>query len=74
MTGLVLELQADALNRGVSCADLLRKALVVSRKLCVEKIEEWLKHELNGYHMDDENIPKYREVQGQIKAWNPYHG
>ncbi len=74
MAGLVLELQADALNRDVSCADLLRKALVVSRKLCVGKIEEWLKHELNGYSLDDENIPEYREVQGQIKVWNPFNG
>jgi hypothetical protein len=27
----------------------------------------------NGYGPDDE-IPSYREIHGQIKVWNPYHG
>ncbi len=74
MLGLVLELQADAMNRDVRCSDLLRKALVVSRKLAVEKIEGWLRHELNGYPLDDDEVPDYREIHGQIKVWNPYHG
>lgn len=74
MPGLVLELQADALNRGVSCADLLRKALVLSRKLGVAEIEEWLRRELNGYPLNDDEVPVYRQVHGQIKVWNPYHG
>lgn len=72
--GLVLELQSDALNKGVSCADLLRKALVASRKLGVREIEEWLRRELNGYPLDDDEVPAYREVHGRIKVWNPYHG
>lgn len=74
MPGLVLELQADALNKGVSCADLLRKALVVSSKLGVGEIEEWLRRELNGYPFEDDEVPEYRQVHGQIKVWNPYHG
>ena len=74
MPGLVLELQSDALNRNVSCSDLLRKALVVSRKLGVGEVETWLRHELNGYPQNDNAIPNYRKIHGLIKVWNPYHG
>lgn len=74
MPGLVLELQSDALNKAVTCADLLRKALAVSRKLGVAEIEEWLRRELNGYPLDDDEVPTYREVHGQIRVWNSYHG
>lgn len=74
MSGLVLELQSDALNKDVRCSDLLRKALVVSLKLGVEAIEGWLRHELNGYPLYDDEVPDYREIHGLIKAWNPYHG
>lgn len=73
MTGLVLELQAEALNRDTPVSDLLRKALVVSRKLGVQEVDEWLSHELRGYAVDA-GVPPYREVHGQIKVWNPYHG
>jgi len=72
-TGLVFELQADALNRSIPVSDLLRKALVVSKKLGVRHIENWLNHELNGYDATSE-IPPYREIHGQIKVQNPYHG
>ena len=73
MSGLVLELQQDALNKDVHVSELLRKALVVSKKLGVTQIEEWLNKELNGYGMQD-TIPQYREIRGAIKVWNPYHG
>lgn len=75
MSSLVLELQADAMNREVSCSDLLRKALVVSRKLEVDSIENWLYQELNGYSdPSGDEIPDYRTMRGQVKALNPYHG
>lgn len=74
MFGLVLELRGDALNDEVSCATLLRKALAVSIKLNISEIEEWLRHEVGGYPIDVENVPEYREVQGEIKVLNPYHG
>ena len=75
MSSLVLELQADAINRKVSCSDLLRKAFAVSRKLEVEAIENWLRQELNGYSRSSgDKVPDYRVIRGQIKAWNPYHG
>jgi len=52
----------------------LRKALVISKKLSVTEIEEWIDHELNGYPLDNDCIPDYREVSGEIKVFNPYHG
>lgn len=74
LPGLVLELQSDALNKNVRCADLLRKALVVSRKLGINAIEAWISHELNGYPASEDVVPNYREIHGQIKAWNPCYG
>lgn len=73
MSGLVAELQADALNKEIRVSDLLRKALVVSRKLAIHQIEEWLKRELNGYS-DTDDLPDYRTIQGETKAFNPYRG
>lgn len=73
MTGIVLELQAEALQAESSVTLLVRKALVVSRKLDVEEIQQWLTCELNGYDGEHE-VPVYRHVHGQIKVFNPYHG
>lgn len=73
MASIVLELQRDALDRNVPITDLLRKALVVSRKLHQTNLQEWIESELNGYQGDLE-IPDYREMVGQVKGWNPYHG
>ena len=73
MTSLVTELQREALDKSVEVADLLRKALVVARKLRIEEIQTWLKSELNGYS-NVEEIPEYRSVHGEVKAFNPYNG
>lgn len=73
MNSLVLELQKDALDKNTRVSDLLRKAFVVSKKLSIIKIEEWLENELNSYPSNS-NIPDYRTVHGQIKVWNPYQG
>lgn len=73
MTGIVRELQKEALDKSTRVSDLLRKALLVARKLKVPEIEAWLQHELNGYP-DDAKFPDYRVVKGEIKSWNPYNG
>jgi hypothetical protein len=70
---LVLELQRDALDSKVAVSDLLRKALVVATKLGVKEFQEWVTKELTGYWKDDD-APAYREVRGEVRAWNPYHG
>jgi len=73
MSSLVLELQSDACTSDVRVSDLLRKALVVSKKLSVSDIEAWIQHELGGYPPGS-TVPDYREVHGVVKARNPYHG
>lgn len=73
MSAIVIELQKDALSANTSVSDLLRKALVVSRKLQISEFESWIRQELNGYD-DKRNAPPYRNVQGQLKAQNPYSG
>jgi len=73
MAGLFLELQSDALNRDVRVADLLRKAMVVSKKLGIPEIEQWIARELGGY-TDYASIPEYRKVRGEVQVRNPYHG
>lgn len=72
MTGLVLELQSDALNPEVAVDDLLRKALVVSRKLGLSEVQEWVGSELGGYATGE--VPPYREIRGELKFFNPVQG
>ena len=73
MNGLIQELQQDALDKSVAVSDLLRKAFVVSRKLDIDEMEEWIGHELSGYP-DGKVRPEYRRVTGVLRVWNPYHG
>lgn len=73
MAGLVLELQSDALNAKTPVSGLLRKALVISKKLGIAEIEQWIRNELGGYP-EAVDIPKYREVHGEVEAFNPYQG
>jgi hypothetical protein len=72
MDSLVLELQRDVLDQSIHLPDLLRKALLVSRKLKIKDIEEWLNDELNGY--ETRSVPSYRLIRGELKAFNPYRG
>lgn len=71
MSGIVIELQKEALDETVSIESLLRKAYLVAKKLKLKDFEEWINQEQNGY---DGQLPEYRNVSGEIKAWNPYHG
>jgi hypothetical protein len=73
MNSIVLELQRDALDSTRSTTDLLRKALVVARKLALGQFQTWINLELNGYPKYEE-IPEYRNLQGQVRGWNPFHG
>lgn len=73
MTGIILELQKEALDKRTQISDLLRKALLVAKKLKVQEIESWIMCELNGYSNNNE-IPEYRHLSGEMKAHNPYNG
>ena len=70
---IILELQREALDSNSDVLALLRKAHVVARKLGLNDFQKWVDNELNGYK-DINDIPPYRNVHGELKAWNPYHG
>ncbi|WP_337998196.1 hypothetical protein [Oleispirillum naphthae] len=72
-TPIVIQLQSDVLDPKTSIADLLRKVKLVAVKLNLNEVLEWVERELNGYP-DDATLPDYRELTGQVKFFNPYHG
>lgn len=71
MEGIVFGLEKEALDENISIEALLRKAYLVARKLKLKDFEEWIVSEQNGY---DGEIPDYRMIGGEYKAWNPYRG
>ena len=73
MAGIVIQLQEDALSKDTDILSLMRKAYLIARKLKLKEFEEWISCEQNGYDADKE-VPDYRKIAGEIKAWNPYHG
>ena len=73
MSSLIEELQRDAINESVSVSELLRKALVVSRKLNIKEFADWADLELKGYP-PSADVPDYRKPPGRIMAQNPFHG
>ena len=72
-TSIVLELQHDALSSSSDILALLRKAHLIARKLGLKDFQEWVDNELNGYK-NTKDVPAYRNLRGELKAWNPYHG
>jgi hypothetical protein len=72
MDSLVLRMQQQAMDSSVAVTDLVRTALVVATKLEVQEFREWCELELRGYR--DRNVPGYRRVVGELKAWNPVLG
>ena len=69
--GIVVQLQKEALSDDIDLETLLRKAYLVARKLHLSDFEEWVKKEQDGY---SGNVPNYRIIGAEVKAWNPYHG
>lgn len=74
MRSLVLDLQQEAYNSGESISSLLRKAYAVARKLKITEFEQWIYSELHGYKCDYNEIPDYRIVSGNLRAFNACHG
>ncbi len=74
MGSLVLELQKELLDTNCDILQALRKAHLIASKLHLDKFDKWIQNELNGYKIDDENFPDYRQVKGTLKAKNPYRG
>lgn len=72
---IIQQLQNEALNPEISVSDLLRKAKVVGVKLDLKEFLGWIEKELNGYEVKtQEELPIYRILIGETKAWNPFRG
>ncbi len=71
MTGLIEEIQRNALDENVPIDSLLRRVKLAAGKLQLNDLDKWVDQELNGYSGE---LPPYRQVSGQVSAWNPYHG
>lgn len=65
--GLLEEIQGDAISDGTPPSTLLRKCLVLASKLDSNLLEDWVRHELNGYPSDAE-VPDYRRIPMNFKA------
>ncbi|MGJ0626333.1 abortive phage resistance protein [Xenorhabdus bovienii] len=70
----VLKLQDMASSSSTDIEELLSRAKMISVKLGLQDISEWIEHELNGYPSIDV-LPSYRILKhAPIKAFNPYVG
>lgn len=65
----IYELRQMAMDDGTDIEKLLRKANLISIALKQKDIEKWIYNEQNGYK-DVDNIPEYRFLQGELKAYN----
>jgi len=73
MPALIPELIAMASDPAVKTTDLLRKALVAARLLKQHEWAAWINNELQGYP-DGVDLPAYRLLRGELKAYNPVRG
>jgi hypothetical protein len=74
MGSLVKDFQRDIVQSSKSTTELLRTAKVISVKLGLNDIAEWVNNELNGYDNSKE-IPEYRYFSGgELQYLNPYQG
>lgn len=74
MSSLIKDFQRDLIQSSKSTTELLRTAKLISAKLGLSDITEWLNAELGGYD-DPTKIPDYRLVrQGELLVRNPVRG
>ncbi|XWN29732.1 MAG: hypothetical protein ROR55_19840 [Devosia sp.] len=71
MSGLIEEIQRDALDVAVPIEALLKRVKLAAAKLQLGEIESWINAELSGYSDD---VPSYREVTGEPIMLNPVNG
>ena len=74
MGSVVMELQSELLESNCDILNALRKAHLIASKLDLIEFDNWIQSELNGYKCDEKDIPEYRSITGELKAWNPYRG
>lgn len=73
MSSIVLDLQSEVTKSDCDIVSVLRKAHLIAAKLGLADFDKWILCELNGYNNDD-TIPDYRIVKGQLKAHNSIYG
>ncbi len=74
MDSLLRDLQQEVLKPDCDILNALRKAHLIAAKLKLTEFDSWIMSELNGYDDNQGNVPKYREIKGQLNARNPYYG
>lgn len=73
MSGLIEEIQREAMNEKIAVSSVLRKVRSAASKLELNDIGQWVEYELNGYPSPSE-LPDYRLLVGNPQAFNPYRG
>lgn len=73
MDSVVLELQKEVTQSNCDLVSVLRRAHLIASKLDLKDFNQWIVNELNGYD-SQMDIPEYRSVPGQLKAFNPSRG
>ncbi len=73
MDSIILDLQNELIKSKCDVLQVLRKAHLIADKLKMDEFNKWILNELNGYHNND-RLPKYRIVKGELKFWNPVYG
>jgi hypothetical protein len=75
MKPLVIRFQEDLTTGSKKITDQLRTAKLISAKLELAVVQDWIGHELDGYPIDSAKLPKYRFISGgQLQFYNPAHG
>lgn len=70
----VLKLQDMAGSSSTPIEDVLSRAKMISKKLDLNDIAEWIEHELIGYP-NDADLPAYRVYRGSpVYGHNPFNG
>lgn len=58
-------------DESINVSSLLRDIKILLGELN-QPLPEWVASELEGYGKS--KVPKYRQIKGQMKAWNPFYG
>ncbi|EAA3680069.1 abortive phage resistance protein [Salmonella enterica subsp. houtenae] len=69
----VLQLQELASSSDSDILEVLLKAKIISVKLNLNEITDWIENEINGYPTR-ESTPDYRQCRAPLKAFNPFRG
>mgnify|MGYP006954719932 CR=1 FL=1 len=70
---LIGEIAIEATSDSVRLATLLRRVKLAASRLNIPQLEDWVSKELDGYE-DDDIVPEYRRVPGQVVVKNPMRG